>query len=139
VILCVNDYRNSASSQTQNILLQSLWIKCIIFCVVFRNIHHVIVAMTTKSGSTFRNSFDKSYKTWMVIIEAIFIFLWFFVYLVNSRAGSGYPARGIKMPSRNFKNVIVSLQLFYKTITKWFSKQDSVIHALGMLLDFRKV
>jgi hypothetical protein len=37
------------------------------------------------------------------------------------------------MPSRDFQNVIVSLQLFYKTITKWFSKQDSVIHALGML------
>jgi hypothetical protein len=28
--------------------------------------------------------------------------------------------------------------LIYKTITKWFSKLDSVIHALGMLLDFRK-
>jgi hypothetical protein len=43
-----------------------------------------------------------------------------------------------KMPSRDSQNVIVSLYLFYKTITKWFSKQDSVIHALGMLLDFRK-
>ena len=44
------------------------------------------------------------------------------------------------MPSRDSQNVIVSLQLFYKTITKWFSKQDSVIHghALGMFLDFRK-
>ena len=30
------------------------------------------------------------------------------------------------------------MQLFYKTITKWFSVQDSAIHALGMLLDFRK-
>jgi hypothetical protein len=31
------------------------------------------------------------------------------------------------------------LTVFYKTITKWLiSKQDSVIHALGMLLDFRK-
>ena len=28
--------------------------------------------------------------------------------------------------------------LFYKTITKRFSVQDSVIHGLGMLLDFRK-
>jgi hypothetical protein len=55
--------------------------------------------------------------------------------LVNSRAESGYPERGIKMPSRDSQNVIVSLQIFYKTITKWFSKQDSVIgHALGMLL-----
>jgi hypothetical protein len=54
--------------------------------------------------------------------------------LVNSRAESGYPARGIKMPSRNSQNVVVSLQFFYKTITKWSSKQDSVIHALGMLL-----
>ena len=38
------------------------------------------------------------------------------------------------MPSPDSQNVIVSLQIFYKTITKWFSKQDSVIHALGMLL-----
>ena len=30
------------------------------------------------------------------------------------------------------------MQLFYKTITKWISVQDSVIHALGMLLDFGK-
>ena len=27
---------------------------------------------------------------------------------------------------------------FYKTITKWFSVEDTVIHALGMLLDFWK-
>jgi hypothetical protein len=58
--------------------------------------------------------------------------------LVNNRGGSGYPARGIKMPSQDSQNVIVSAWLFYKTITKWFSKQDTVIHALGMLLDFRK-
>jgi hypothetical protein len=59
--------------------------------------------------------------------------------LIGQFAGSGYPALGIKMPSRDFQNVIVLLQLFYKTITKWFFKQDSVIHALGMLLDIRKV
>jgi hypothetical protein len=29
--------------------------------------------------------------------------------LINSRAGSGYAARGIKMPSRDSQNVIVSL------------------------------
>ena len=29
--------------------------------------------------------------------------------LYNNRAGSGYPARGIKMPSRDSQNVIVSL------------------------------
>jgi hypothetical protein len=46
------------------------------------------------------------------------------------------------MPLRDFRGILkMSLfhcDLFYKTITKWFSKQDSVIHALGMLLDFRK-
>jgi hypothetical protein len=46
------------------------------------------------------------------------------------------------MPSRDFHGILkMSLfhcSLFYKTITKWFSKQDSVIHALGMLLHFRK-
>ena len=31
------------------------------------------------------------------------------IWLVNNRAGSGYPARGIKMPSRDSQNVIVSL------------------------------
>ena len=36
------------------------------------------------------------------------------------------------------KLTVVSLWLFYKTITKWFSVKDSVIYAPGMLLDFRK-
>jgi hypothetical protein len=28
------------------------------------------------------------------------------IWLVNSRAGSGYPARGIKMPSRDFRGIL---------------------------------
>ena len=40
-----------------------------------------------------------------------------------------------------FKNVFrcfTVVILLYKTIIKWFSVQDSVIHALRMLLDFQK-
>ena len=32
----------------------------------------------------------------------------------------------------------MSLSIFYKTNTKWFSLQDTVIQTLGMLLDFLK-
>jgi hypothetical protein len=52
--------------------------------------------------------------------------------VVNSRAESGYPARGIKMPSRDSQNVIVSLLLFYKTITKWFSTHLGCCSTFGM-------
>ena len=58
------------------------------------------------------------------------------ILLVNSRAGSGYPARGIKMPSQDFRGIL-KMPLFY---CSYFIKteQDSAIHALGMLLDIRK-
>ncbi len=38
-----------------------------------------------------------------------------------------------------YKVHLNSMLLFYKSITKsWFSVEDNVIHALGMLLDLRK-
>jgi hypothetical protein len=41
------------------------------------------------------------------------------VWLVNSRAGSGYPARGIKMPSRAFRGIL-KMSLFH---CSYFIKQ----------------
>jgi hypothetical protein len=41
------------------------------------------------------------------------------VWLVNSRAGSGYPARGIKMPSRDFRGIL-KMSLFH---CSYFIKQ----------------
>jgi hypothetical protein len=58
------------------------------------------------------------------------------IWLANSRAGSGYPAQGIKMPSQDFFGIL-KMSLFHCSYI--FIKQDSVIHALGMLLDFRKM
>jgi hypothetical protein len=41
------------------------------------------------------------------------------IWLVNSRAGSGYPARGIKMPSRDFRGIL-KMSLFH---CSYFIKQ----------------
>jgi hypothetical protein len=41
------------------------------------------------------------------------------IWLVNSRAGSGYPARGIKMPSRDFRRIL-KMSLFH---CSYFIKQ----------------
>jgi hypothetical protein len=41
------------------------------------------------------------------------------IWLVNSRAGSGYPARGIKMPSRDFREIL-NMSLFH---CSYFIKQ----------------
>jgi hypothetical protein len=41
------------------------------------------------------------------------------IWLVNSRAGSRYPARGIKMPSRDFRRIL-KMSLFY---CSYFIKQ----------------
>ena len=41
------------------------------------------------------------------------------IWLVNSRAGSGYPARGIKMPSRDFHGIL-KMSLFH---CSYFIKQ----------------
>ena len=41
------------------------------------------------------------------------------IWLVNSRAGSGYPAQGIKMPSRDFRGIL-KMSLFH---CSYFIKQ----------------
>jgi hypothetical protein len=41
------------------------------------------------------------------------------IWLVNNRAGSGYPARGIKMPSRDFRGIL-KMSLFH---CSYFIKQ----------------
>jgi hypothetical protein len=43
------------------------------------------------------------------------------IWLVNSRAGSGYPARGIKMPSRDFGEIL-KMSLFHSDCS-YFIKQ----------------
>jgi hypothetical protein len=79
------------------------------------------------------------------------------IWLVKSRAASGYPARGILMPSRDFRGIL-KMSLFYCSYfikqlpngfpsnIAWSSKVEQhpkcIVHgvnyALGMLLDFRK-
>ena len=63
---------------------------------------HSSIHFEHMSSSTFRY---RRIIIYLYIITIVKHAIW----LVNSRAGSGYPVRGIKMPSRDFQNVIVSL------------------------------
>jgi hypothetical protein len=61
------------------------------------------------------------------------------IWLVNSRAGSGYPARGIKMPSQDFRGIL-KMSLFH---CSYFIKQlpngfPSRITCLGCRSTFGK-
>jgi hypothetical protein len=56
-------------------------------------------------------SYNKMVRKWrkkFYIITTVKHAIW----LVNSRAGSGYPARGIKMPSRDFRGIL-KMSLFH--------------------------
>jgi hypothetical protein len=56
-----------------------------------------------------------SLKKRIYIITTVKLAIW----LVNNRAGSGYPARGIKMPSRDFRRIL-KMSLFH---CSYFIKQ----------------